>query len=111
MFEDSTVMYTPDKWIVLEVVGTYEPLHKVFGTWSGGYLSGDSWRLNSGIESCELKNGRLHFHGSSGSIYSCHPEMFGIAGLSNYGAIQRGIDEGQLKIIPEDTDWVNFKYV
>ena len=40
--------YYPDKWLIIEINGTTR-FHKVFGTWSGGYLEGDSWRFNSGI--------------------------------------------------------------
>ncbi len=47
--------YTPDSWVVLKVKagkGTF-PFYKVLAGWSGGYLSGDSWRINSGITRVE----------------------------------------------------------
>jgi len=103
--------YTPDKWVVVEVCGTKEPLFKVFGSWSGGYTGNDHWRMNSGIVSCRLEDGKLHFVGYSGSEYICNPEMYGVACLYNLGVIERLIHDGVVKYVPEDTDWVNFEYV
>ena len=42
------MMYTPDGWMIVKITGT-NPHYRVFGSWRGGYLSGDSWRMNSGI--------------------------------------------------------------
>lgn len=71
-------MYTPDSWVLLHVVGGSSPHYRVFGSWSGGYLDGDSWRMNSGVCSAnQILGGKVQFHGSSGSIYECS--------LSNYG--------------------------
>jgi hypothetical protein len=42
--------YNPDKWVVVKIIGKdTPPVHKVFACWYGGYLDGDSWKLNSGI--------------------------------------------------------------
>ena len=40
----------PNKWVILEIEFKSGVEYKVFGSWTGGYLDGDSWRLNSGIE-------------------------------------------------------------
>ena len=37
---------TPDNWVVVKVG---KNLYKVLAGWSGGYLDGDRWKLNSGI--------------------------------------------------------------
>ena len=38
--------YTPDKWIVVKIEGGEFPLtYKVFACWYGGYLNGDSWKI------------------------------------------------------------------
>jgi len=58
-------------------------LYKVFASWSGGYLDGDSWKLNSGIKSFVSKDDYFLFHGYSGSIYKCHKNM---EGANIYGA-------------------------
>lgn len=65
-------MYTPDNWIVFEKIYDGKPERFVVGGWSGGYLDGDSWRRNSGVESVIQDENFLYFHGYSGSIYKCH---------------------------------------
>ena len=42
-------MQTPDSWVVLKITAETGVIYKVLAGWSGGYLDGDSWRLNSGI--------------------------------------------------------------
>lgn len=64
--------YRPDGWVIIEVStkdGGKE--YFVFGSWSGGYLDGDSWRLNSGISKVEKDGDYFLFHGFSGSTYRC----------------------------------------
>lgn len=70
---------TPNRWLLVEV----GDIHKVFASWSGGYLDGDSWKLNSGIKSVEKDGDYFLFHGFSGSIYKCHKDAYGATG---YGA-------------------------
>jgi hypothetical protein len=64
--------------------GKGEPFRKVFATWAGGYLTGDSWRLNSGIEETKETADYVEFIGASGSSYKCHKDSYGVAGGSNY---------------------------
>jgi hypothetical protein len=92
--------YTPNKWVVVDFGSHY----RVFGTWSGGYLDGDSWRLNSGIAKVTESGDTLEFRGSSGSVYRCRRGSYGIAGAYNSGVL------GDRKILPEDTDWLNFDW-
>jgi hypothetical protein len=68
-----------EHWQIVKIGETY----KVFASWSGGYLDGDSWRLNSGIESVDVDGDYYLFHGYSGSIYKCHKDM---EGTNAYGA-------------------------
>ncbi len=70
---------TPDRWLLVEC----GDIHKVFASFTGGYLDGDSWRLNSGIERVEVEGDYFLFHGYSGSVYRCHKEAYGTTG---YGA-------------------------
>jgi hypothetical protein len=74
--------YKPDKWVIAKIIPKNgEILYKVLGTWYGGYLGGDSWRLNSGITEIK-KNGQYwDFYGHSGSKYHCHKDT---TGMSNY---------------------------
>jgi len=65
-------MHTPDNWVILEVNPPNEnTYYKVLAGWSGGYLDGDSWRLNSGIEKVEETEDYYDFIGASGSVYRC----------------------------------------
>jgi hypothetical protein len=70
-------METPDKWMLVRVKGE-TPHWRIFATWSGGYLHGDSWRLNSGVRSVEVKDEWFDFHGFSGSVYRCSKTAYGV---------------------------------
>lgn len=76
--------YTPDRWLVIEVTNPTETIHKVFGTWGGGYLSSDSWRINSGITFATQDEEYYYFNGNSGSVYKCYKQGYGVTGSSNY---------------------------
>lgn len=56
--------YTPNKWEIVRLQdGDKEPVFKVLGGWSGGYLDGDSWRMSSGLEEDAERHLRLnHYH-------------------------------------------------
>ena len=72
--------YSPDSWVVLKVKagkGTF-PFYKVLAGWSGGYLDGDSWRINSGITLVFDREDEIHFHGESGSLYRCPKGAYGL---------------------------------
>ena len=41
--------YNPDGWVILKFIPEEEEcFYKIFGTWRGSFLYGDSWRLSSG---------------------------------------------------------------
>ena len=67
-------MKTPDKWIIVKVPQGA----KVLGSWSGGYLDGDSWQLSSGLERIEEDGDYYLMHNVSGSVYKCHKKMEGM---------------------------------
>jgi len=74
--------YDPDKWVLVEFTTTEgEKLMKVFGGWYGGYLGSDSWRINSGIVKTVRDGDYIHFHGTTGSVYTCHKNAYGMTGL------------------------------
>lgn len=86
-------MTIPEMWKVIEVTKPDgESFRKVFGGWRGGYLNGDSWRLNSGISQEEFKDNFYFFHGYSGSVYKCHKDAEGV-----YGTWLRGVFEDIIK--------------
>lgn len=78
-------MVTPDNWIIIKL--PEDKGHKILAGWSGGYLHGNSWRLNSGIESYEEHDDYIDFKGYSGSIYRCFKSRetvrFNVMGVLN----------------------------
>lgn len=60
------MMYVPDSWRVILVNNTDV---KIFASWSGSFLSGDAYRINSGTESIVEKECHYLIYGFSGSIY------------------------------------------
>ena len=100
--------YHADSWVVLKVKegkGTF-PFYKVLAGWSGGYLDGDSWRMNSGITKVEIYGEHYIFHGESGSEYWCHIET---AGVYKDLCLQQEF-KGQIILMPEDTKWTQVKW-
>lgn len=74
--------YTPDRWIVLEIKHpNREPVRKLFAGWYGGFTTGDSWKLNSGIVNIRVDEfGSLYeFDGLSGSTYYCDANNHGLS--------------------------------
>ncbi len=71
-------MNVPDQWVVLEFVISKQTIQKVFAGWRGGYLHGDSWRLNSGIVETKEFDDYWDFHGASGSVYRCRKDGYGM---------------------------------
>jgi hypothetical protein len=101
--------YNPDKWLLIKIGGT-DPHYRVFGSWSGGYLDGDSWRMNSGITRVEEDGDYYKFFGSSGSCYRCHKEMYG---ATTYGwSVATGyVDDDRLTIMEEPNDIMNMDWI
>ena len=67
----------PNRWVILEVNNGKEVINKVFAGWLGGYLDGDSWKLNSGNVSEAEFDDRWEFTGYSGSVYVCYKNAYG----------------------------------
>lgn len=116
--------YNPDCWVVIKITNTDtllatendEVLYKVLAGWGGGYLNGDSWRMNSGIDLVFDHDREIHFYGHSGSTYICHKEAYGLR-MSTAGIFKQmqligtGVDgSAKVEMMPEDTDWTNIKY-
>jgi len=73
--------YTPDRWVVIRIINNKDPtkdLEKVLAGWIGGYLDGDSWRLNSGNKEVLSFEDRYEFLGESGSTYVCYKNKQGL---------------------------------
>lgn len=97
--------YTPDCWTVIRIDGP-DPHYRVLAGWSGGYLHGSSWKLNSGITRVERDGEYILFHGSSGSVYRCHQSGYGLRTSTSY--IWNQLEEkysDQVELLDETTDW------
>jgi hypothetical protein len=71
-------MNTPDRWVILKLNSEGKALYKVLAGWSGSYLDGQSWKINSGITKVESDEDCYLFHGYSGSVYKCHKTGYGM---------------------------------
>lgn len=103
----------PEKWMVLKI-GKENPIYKVFASWHGGYLDGDSWRINSGISEVHEEGDYINFYGYSGSCYKCHKNCYGITSygekildsMMNHPDLPEG-DKYKMEIMEKSTDWLN----
>ena len=107
--------YYPDRWVVVKIDTEDHPsIYKVFASWSGGYLDGDSWKLNSGITKVTLVDKRYEFEGSSGSVYSCGINSYG-TNTYGHGILNNLIDKikragGKCVVLNENTNWMELDY-
>ena len=100
--------YTPDNWVMIKceaVEGTY---YKIIGGWSGGYTSGSSWRVNSGVVKAEETENFYHFQGSSGSVYICGKDSNVIRmNMSRIVALATNVEGCS---VVEDVDYMKIDY-
>ena len=103
--------YYPDSWQLIKISGKGTEHYRVFGSWSGGYLDGDSWRMNSGIERVELDGEYFLFYGSSGSVYHCHRHSYGVRNAYNRGVLGHYGQNPLVEILEElPPDLLNFDW-
>jgi hypothetical protein len=107
--------YIPDKWLVVKIEGGEFPLtYKIFACWYGGYLNGDSWKLNSGITKVIKEEGFYLFEGYSGSIYKCHENCYG-SNMYGHNVLNNIIEKSKeagvnVEIMQEDTNWIDLLF-
>ncbi len=93
---------SPERWVILKLPNNN---YKVFGTWAGGYLGSDRWKLNSGIKEVRQDDDFYYFIGFSGSAYKCHKKSYGTATSYGLGVLNDIIESGEGKIeLLEDND-------
>lgn len=108
--------YNPDKWVMLKIETNGQTIYKILASWYGGFAKGDSWKLNSGVVKIEEDGDLYRFHGSSGSVYQCHKEMYGMSAytmgiLSNFQKQVEDIDNVTLELMTADTNFMEIDYV
>jgi hypothetical protein len=101
-------MYCPDSWVIVKITHASKVVYKVLAGWAGGYLEGDHWRMNSGIERWEKRDKYYHFFGHSGSEYKCHEDGEGLR-MATAGIYEnlrtKGADQGILVEIVDVHTW------
>lgn len=106
------IMTTPDEWVVLKILSASDgTFYKVLGSWYGGYLHGNSWRLNSGIERVEKTEDSFLFYGFSGSCYECGFNNYGMH-LESSGIVEQlkqGRGDIVVEVLPKETDWLTLE--
>ena len=103
--------YTCDNWVVIKMKGD-DPHYRLLVGTSGGYLDGDSWRMNSGITKVEEDEECYYFYGSSGSRYRCYKESYTLRMNNAHIWTQlQGMHDDKVEMMPEDTDWMNMDWI
>lgn len=103
--------YTPDNWVVIKYKGD-DPHYRVLVGWSGGYLDGDSWRMNSGIVRVEETEHAFLFYGASGSCYEGLKTAYCLRKNNSYIWAQlQELHGDKVEIMPEDTDWLSMDWI
>lgn len=91
----------PDKWILVKVTSEeHGEFYKIFATWSGSYLYGSSWQLNSGIDKVLFHDDHYEFQGISGSVYIGGKTNYGIAGADNWSVLSQLEDKFEARFHP-----------
>ena len=106
------MMHQPDNWVMIKVINTHETFYKILAGWSGGYLDGSSWRMNSGVVDVKEEGDYFLFLGSTGSIYKCHKESYGLR--MNNAYIWEQLKErypDKVEMLDENNDWKSFNWV
>ena len=93
--------HSPDLWMIIKINGN-DPHYRVFGSWYGGFVGADTWRMNSGITSMIEEDNYYLFIGSSGSTYACHKDAYG---ANSYGmSVAKNYEEssnGAIQVLDE----------
>lgn len=102
--------YHPDSWVIIKMTYKEQTFYKVLGGWAGGYTQGSSWRLNSGVEKLEVDGDLYKFYGSSGSVYICNKNSYGLkmstAGI--WGQMKERFPDS-VELL-EDRDWSTMEW-
>lgn len=100
---------TPEKWVILKIENNGNTFYKVFGSWAGGYLGADNWKLNSGIDKIEQDDNYYYFIGFSDSCYKCHKKSYGTVTLFGRNILNDIIEKskGKIVLLNDKNDWTS----
>jgi len=92
--------YNPDRWEIIKLEDGDKIHYRVLGSWSGGYTTGNSWRLSSGLEEIKEDGDFYLMKNYSGSVYKCHKKMKGMnfPSAEVYADMQRQAKDLDMKI-------------
>tara|TARA_B110000908_G_scaffold125991_1_gene147766 strand:+ start:192 stop:530 length:339 start_codon:yes stop_codon:yes gene_type:complete len=107
--EEIKYMNTCDNWVIVKSPPIPDPHYRVLVGTSGGYLDGDSWRMNSGIVRVDESDEFFYIYGSSGSCYQCNKKAYMVRKNSAY--ILDQLKDRGWELMPEDTDWINMDWI
>jgi hypothetical protein len=103
--------YFPDNWVVIKFKGD-DPRYRILAGWSGGYTTGNSWRMNSGIVRVTEDEHCFNFYGASGSCYQCRKTAYCLRMNNAYIWSQLQKQHGdKVEMMLEDTDWLNMDWI
>jgi hypothetical protein len=107
--------YNPSVWVMLKFTHQGQTVYKILAGWSGGYLDGDSWQLNSGCVKVEQDGDYYLFHGSSGSVYRCHKNSYRMSGFTSqiYASFQKKLADqadSTMELVPDTTNFMELNY-
>ena len=103
--------YIPDNWVIIKIKGE-DPHYRVLAGWSGGYTTGDSWRMNSGITKVEVRQDQYIFYGSSGSQYICHKDAYGLRKNNWHAWHATQAQHGdKVEMMKENNDWLKMDWI
>lgn len=94
-------IYIPDKWVIIKLTSHVGTHYRVVGSWYGGYTSGDSWKISSGIEAAHYEDYKYIFPQTSSSIYHCDEDNYGMSFYTQEVLISymnRADESGELEI-------------
>jgi hypothetical protein len=83
------VDYVPHGW----VLGWHKGDLRVFCSWSGKYLDGDSWRLNSKVRTVDFDDGEYIIN-KDGSSYQLSVRNYGRISPYNHSVLSNIEDKG-----------------
>jgi hypothetical protein len=111
MSKERNITETPDRWILIRMSRAGDVYHKIFGSWAGGYLDGDRWKMNSGISSVEEDDDFYYFTGYSGSCYKCHKKCYGVMTSYSQAVLDNLIDKASeiaasVSVLVDDTNFM-----